>query len=133
MDSKEVLKFSSLAASSSVEIMKQSFKYWHERYTDSMINYSLVWKKALESNSEILEKIEKLRKNSEHGTDVIIEQFFDMWSQAIRESNFEMAIKSVQKQGEFWKNLTGEQFTLCNEIFQMIGKYWKDIQNKNIE
>jgi len=38
------------------EKMKQSFEFWHKNYIDSPLNYTLVWKKALESNSEIIKK-----------------------------------------------------------------------------
>ena len=97
------------------------------------MNYSLVWKKALESNSEIVEKIETWKKKSNQNTRIIIEQFFEMWSYAIRKSNFEIARKSIQEWEEFWKNATDEQFRVCSEILQMIETYWKEIQNKNIE
>ena len=116
-----------------LDIMKQSFKFWHENYTTSLVNYSLVWKKALESDSEIVEKIETWKKNSNQNTKIIIEQFFEMWSYAIRKSNFEIARKSIQEWEGFWKNATGEQFRVCSEILQMIETYWKEIQSKNIE
>jgi len=116
-----------------LDIMKQSFKFWHENYTNSLVNYSLVWKKALESDSEIVEKIETWKKNSNQNTRIIIEQFFEMWSYAIRKSDFEIARKSIQEWEGFWKNATGEQFRVCSEILQMIETYWKEIQNKNIE
>ena len=116
-----------------LDIMKQSFKFWHENYTNSLVNYSLVWKKALESDSEIVEKIETWKEKSNQNTRIIIEQFFEMWSYAIRKSNFEIARKSIQEWEGFWKNATGEQFRVCSEILQMIETYWKEIQNKNIE
>ena len=116
-----------------LDIMKQSFKFWHENYTNSLVNYSLVWKKALESDSEIVEKIETWKKKSNQNTRIIIEQFFEMWSYAIRKSDFEIARKSIQEWEGFWKNATGEQFRVCSEILQMIETYWKEIQNKNIE
>ncbi|MDH3341996.1 MAG: hypothetical protein OEL84_12050 [Nitrosopumilus sp.] len=116
-----------------LDIMEQSFKFWHENYTNSLVNYSLVWKKALESDSEIVEKIETWKEKSNQNTRIIIEQFFEMWSYAIRKSNFEIARKSIQEWEGFWKNATGEQFRVCSEILQMIETYWKEIQNKNIE
>jgi len=116
-----------------LDIMKQSFKFWHDNYTNSLVNYSLVWKKALESDSEIVEKIETWKKNSNQNTRIIIEQFFEMWSYAIRKSNFEIARKSIQEWEGFWKNATSEQFRVCSEILQMIETYWKEIQSKNIE
>ncbi len=115
------------------DIMKQSFEFWHENYINSLVNYPLVWKKALESDSEIIKKIEMLKKNSNQNTEIIIEQFFEMWSNAIRKSNFELANKLIQGYEEFWKNTTDDQVRVCSEILQMIEKYWKEIQSKNIE
>jgi len=36
-----------------ITAMKQSFEFWHHTYGDSLINYPLVWKNALDANSEI--------------------------------------------------------------------------------
>lgn len=116
-----------------VKMMENSFKFWHKKYIDSMINYSLVWKKALESDPQILEKMKEFQNNSKYDSDVIIEQFFEMWAYGIRETNFEKALNTIQNWKEFWRNLTGDQFRMCNEILQMMEKYWKNIQLKNIE
>ena len=129
----DVSQFSFIPTNEHMENMRESFTYWHNKYTDSMINYSLVWKKALESDSEILKKIKEYQNNSEQNTTAMIEQFFEMWSHGIRETSFEMALKSTQNWKEFWKNLTGEQFKICNEVLQMMEKYWRNIQSKNIE
>lgn len=115
------------------DTMKQSFEFWHDNYQNSLINYPLIWKKALESDSEIMEKVKTWEKNSIQNTGIIIEEFFDMWFYAIRKSTFEQATKSIQEWERFWKNATDEQFIACNEILQMIEKYWREIQNKNIE
>ena len=115
------------------EIMKQSFEFWHKKYNNSPLNYPLVWKKALKSDSEIIKKIELLKKNTNYNTEIIIEEFFEMWSYAIKEHNFEIAKKSIQEYEEFWKNATDEQFRMCSEILQMIERYWREIQSKNIE
>ena len=115
------------------DIMKQSFEFWHKMYTYSPINSPLVWRKALKVDSEIIKKIDMLKNNSDKNIEIIIEQFFEMWSNAIRKSNFELAKKSMQYWEEFWKNTTNEQFMICNEILQMIERYWKEIQIKNIE
>ena len=40
------------------DTIKQSFEFWHKKYNDSMLNYPLVWKKAIKSDSEIMRKIE---------------------------------------------------------------------------
>jgi len=125
-------QYNFLTTNNSVEIMKQSFDYWHKIYNNSLINYPLVWKKALESDAEILKRIQDLGKSSEQNMVLLIEQFFEMWSHAVRESNFEIAMKSI-KWEKFWRNLTGEQFKICSEILQMIEKHWKSIQIKNIE
>ena len=116
-----------------VDTMKQSFEFWHNNYQDSLVNYPLVWKKALESDSEIMKKVKTWEKNSIQNTGIIMEEFFEMWSYAIRKSTFEQAKKSIQDWEGFWKNATDEQFSVCSEILQMIEKYWRGIQNKNIE
>ena len=58
----EISELNLLTMNNSVELMKHSFEYWHKKYTDSLINCSLVWKKALESDSEILHRIENWKK-----------------------------------------------------------------------
>ncbi len=110
--------------------MKQSFEFWHN---DSRINYPLVWKKALESDSKVMKKVETWEKSSTQNTGIIMEEFFEMWAYAIQKSNFEMATSSIQEWGRFWRNATDEQFRVCSEVLEMIEKYWRDIQNKNIE
>jgi len=115
------------------DTMKQSFEFWHNNYQDSLVNYPLVWKKALESDSDIMKKVKVWEKKSIQNTGIIMEEFFEMWSYAIRKSTFEQAKKSIQDWEGFWKNATDEQFSVCSEILQMIEKYWREIQNKNIE
>ena len=107
------------------DIIKQSFEFWHKKYNDSMLNYPLVWKKAIKSDSEIMRKIEIWKKNSNQNIEIILDQFFEMWSYTIRKSNFGIAQNSMQEWEKFWKNTTGEQFKVCSEILQMIEKYWK--------
>ncbi|MFQ5497473.1 MAG: hypothetical protein ACE5DU_06265 [Nitrosopumilus sp.] len=116
-----------------VDVMKKSFEFWHRNYQDSLINYPLVWNKALSSDSEIIKKVETWAKTSNQNTEFIIHQFLEMWAYVIRDSNFELAKKSMEKYGEFWKHTTNEQFRVCCEILQMIEKYWGHIQSKNIE
>jgi hypothetical protein len=116
------------------EILKQSFEFWHNNYIDSPLNYTLVWKKALESNFEIIKRLEKFwEKNTNKIREIQMQQFFEMWSYAIRKSNFEMAKKSMQDWEEFWEDITDEEFRTYAEILQMIEKYWKDIQTRNFE
>jgi len=116
------------------EILKQSFEFWHNNYIDSPLNYTLVWKKALESNSEIIKRIEEFwEKNTKQVAEIQMQQFFEMWSYAIRKSNFEIAKKSMQDWEGFWENTTDEEFRTYTDILQMIEKYWKDIQSKNFE
>jgi len=114
-------------------IIKQSFEFWHKKYNDSMLNYPLIWKKAIETDSEIIKKIEALKYNSNQNIESVLDQFFEMWSYAIRKSNFEIAKKSMQSWEKFWKDTTDEEFRICSEILQQIEKYWKEIQSKNIE
>ena len=112
------------------DTMKQSFEFWHNSYQNSLINYPLVWKKALESDLEIMEKVKIWEKKSIQNTGIIMEEFFEMWSYAIRKSTFEQAKTSIQGWEGFWKNATDEQFSICSEILQMIEKYWVEIQKK---
>lgn len=116
-----------------LQIMKQSFEFWNKNYNDTLINYPLVWKKALESDSKIMKKVERWEKNSNQNTGILMEEFFEMWSYAIRKSNFELAKKTIQNWNAFWKNATDEQFRVCSQVLQMIEKYWMEIQNKDIE
>ena len=117
-----------------VDIMKQSFEFWHKNYIDSPLNYPLVWKKALESNSEIIQKIDAMwKKNTKQIGELQLQQFFEIWSYAIRKSNFEVAKKSICDWEEFWKNATDDELQLYGDILELIGKYWKDMQSKNFE
>ena len=116
------------------EILKQSFEFWHNNYIDSPLNYTLVWKKAIESNSEIIKRLEKFwEKNTNKIREIQMQQFFEMWSYAIRKSNFEMAKKSMQDWEEFWEDTTDEEFRTYADILQIMEKYWKDIQTRNFE
>ena len=116
-----------------VDNMKKSFEFWHQKYQDTLINYPLVWKKALESDPEIIKKIESWKRKSNQNTEFIIQQFLEMWGYAIRDSNFKIAKKSLETYEEFWKNTTHDQFRVCSEVLEMIEKYWGTIQSKNIE
>lgn len=117
-----------------LEIMKHSFEFWHKNYMDSPLNYPLVWKKALKSNSEIIKKINTVwKKNTKQITEIQMEQFFEIWSYAIKQSNFEIAKKSIFEWKEFWKNVTDDECRLYGEILELIGNYWKEIQIKNFE
>ena len=102
--------------------LKQSFDFWHRNYVDSLINYSLVWKKALDSNADILKRMDKLTKTTKNNSEALLYDFFDLWSHAIRESSFEIAKKSLLDSDEFWKNSTEEQFRIYADILQMIEK-----------
>jgi len=115
------------------DMMKHSYEFWHKNYSDSLVNYSLVWKKALTSNFEIMKKMESWRKNSYQNTESTMEQFLEIWSQSIRESTFEMAKKSIQSYEEIWKDMSEEQFREYAKILQILESYWKDIQRKSIE
>ena len=111
--------------------MKQSFEFWHDAYGDSLINYPLVWKKALDTNSQIIKRIEYAWKNNtKQNAETQIQLFLELWSYAIRKSNFEIAKKSMQ---DFWKDTTDKQFQIYKEVLELIEKYWKDIQSKNFE
>ena len=117
-----------------VDVMKNSFEFWHKNYIDAPLNYTLIWKKALESNSEILKQIEKAWRNTiKQNTEIQMEQFLDCWSQAIRKSNFELAKKPIQQWQEFWESTTDEQFKIYAKVLKMLESYWKNEQSKSIE
>ena len=116
------------------ESMRQSFEYWHKKYTDSPLNYPLVWKNILKSNFEVKERIKQIREtNARQMTSIQMQQFFEMWAYSIRNPNFEMAKKTMQDWNEFWKNTTQDEFKMYIEVLQMIQKQWKEMQSKNIE
>lgn len=117
-----------------VDAMKHSFDFWHKNYVDAPLNYILVWKKALESNSEILAKIEKTWRNTiKQSTEIQMEQFLEYWSQAIRKPSFELAKKPIQQWQEFWESTTDEQFRIYAEVLKMLESYWENEQSKSIE
>ena len=116
------------------DMMNQSFNFWHKIYDDSLINYHLVWRKALESNSEIMKKIDEAWKDdSKQDAEIQIQQFLEWWAYAIKKSNFETAMKSMQNWEKFWRNATKEQVMVYIEVVRLIEKYWKDLQTKNFE
>ena len=117
-----------------VDAMKDSFEFWHKNYVDAPLNYTLVWKKALDSNSEILKQIENVWGDTvKQSTEIQMEQFLDCWYQAIRKSNFELAKKPIQQWQEFWENTTEEQFKIYAKVLKMLESYWKNEQSKSIE
>ena len=117
-----------------IETMKQSFEFWQRTFGESPINYLLVWKKAIESNSKIVKKIEEAwKKNVKQNTEIQVQQFLELWSYTIRKSNLEITKKSMQEWQQFWKNTTDEQFKIYAEVLEMLEEYWKNIQSKNIE
>ena len=117
-----------------VDVMKNSFEFWHKNYIDAPLNYTLIWKKALESNLDILKQIEKAWKDTiKQNTEIQMEQFLDYWSQAIRKSNFELAKKPIQEWQEFWESTSNEQFKIYAKVLKMLESYWKNEQSKSIE
>ena len=117
-----------------INALKVSFEFWHKNYIDAPLNYPLIWKKALDSNSEISKMIEKTWRNTlKQGTEIQMDQFLEYWSQAIRKSNFELAKKPIQEWQAFWENTTTEQFKIYSEILKVLEKYWKNEQRKSME
>ena len=113
------------------ESMKQSFEFWHGIYNDSLINCPLVWKKAIESNSEIMEKITEAWKNNiKQNAEDQMQQFLELWSYTIRNSSCKVPMQDWEK---FSKNMTEKQLMVYVQIIQMAKQYWKGIQDKNIE
>ena len=114
--------------------MRKSYEFWHKTYDDSPINVSLVWKKATESNFEIMKKIEEIwGEPMNQNTDIQMTQFLQFWSIATRKSNFEKAKIAMQEWKEFWKNTTDKQFEIYVEVLNLLETYWKNIQDKAIE
>ena len=114
-----------------IEHMKQSFEFWHDIYTDSLINCPLIWKKAIVSNSEIMEKIDDAWKNNiKQNSEDQMQQFLELWFYAIRRSSFKIIMQDWE---EFSKNMSEKQLLVCVQVIQMTKQYWKDIQDKNIE
>lgn len=112
------------------ENMKKSYGFWHQIYVDSPVNISLIWKKISESNSEIISEISNVLKDNSKKTETDFQQFLESWSYSIRENNFEKAINSTSK---YWINVSDSQTKFYSEIIKMLEKYWRDIQDKNIE
>ena len=114
-----------------IEHMKQSFEFWHDIYNDSLINCPLIWKKAIVSNSEIMEKIDDAWKNNiKQNSEDQMQQFLELWFYAIRRSSFKIIMQDWE---EFSKNMSEKQLLVCVQVIQMTKQYWKDIQDKNIE
>ena len=131
---KELSTETNTEESNFLEMMRQSYDFWHKNYLESPLNYALIWKKRLETNSEIVAKIEQMLKdNAKQTVEIQIQQFFEMWSYAVRKSDFELAKKSMSEWEEFWENTTAEKRKIYGEILQIIGKYWKEMQMKNLE
>ena len=114
-----------------IEHMKQSFEFWHDIYNDSLVNCPLIWKKAIVSNSEIMEKIDDAWKNNiKQNSEDQMQQFLELWFYAIRRSSFKIIMQDWE---EFLKNMSEKQLLVCVQVIQMTKQYWKDIQDKNIE
>jgi hypothetical protein len=116
-----------------LESMRQSYTFWHQIYGDSPVNIPLIWKKALDTNYGIQKEIgQTWKNNSENVSKIQIEQFLDWWAFIIKKSNFKIESKSIREWEELWNNSSDEQFKIYSDIL-MFEKYWKNIQDKNIE
>ena len=117
-----------------METMKQNFEYCHQIFEDSPVNISLIWKKAMESNFEIQKKIQtEFKREVAQASKIQTEQFLSWWGSAIKKPSFENVQKSFEEWNEFWKNSSDKQFEIYSEILKMLEKYWKNIQDRNIE
>lgn len=112
------------------ENMKKSYDFWHQIYDDSPINIFLIWKKALESNSEFATNFKKAWDDNTKKAESDLRQFLETWSDSIRESDFKKATKSIS---QYYVNVSDSQTKLYLEVLEMLEKYWKNIQDKNIE
>ena len=59
--------------------------------------------------------------------------FLEHWSQAIEESNYEMAKSAMQKWEKVWNTTINDNALLYAKILKILQKSWEDIQSKNIE
>ncbi|MDH5432009.1 MAG: hypothetical protein OEW78_09050 [Nitrosopumilus sp.] len=113
--------------------LKQSFKYWSGIDEDSPINCYLVWKKILKGNSELLKNQTMVINNKKQNAEEPIMTFLEHWSQAIEESNYEMAKSAMQKWEKVWNTTINDNALLYAKILKILQKSWEDIQSKNIE
>jgi len=112
------------------ENMKKSYDFWHQIYDDSPINIFLIWKKALESNSEFATNFKKAWDDNTKKSEFDLQQFLETWSDSIRESDFKKATKSIS---QYCVNVSDSQTKLYLQVLEMLEKYWRNIQDKNIE
>lgn len=112
------------------ENMKKSYDFWHQIYDDSPINIFLIWKKALESNSEFATNFKKAWDDNTKKSEFDLQQFLEAWSDSIRESDFKKATKSIS---QYCVNVSDSQTKLYLQVLEMLEKYWRNIQDKNIE
>ena len=112
------------------ENMKKSYDFWHQIYDESPVNIFLIWKKTLESNSEFAVNFKKAWEDNTKKGELNLQQFLEMWSDSIRESDFKKATKSIS---QYCVNVSDSQTKLYLEVLDMLEKYWRNIQDKNIE
>lgn len=112
------------------ENMKKSYDFWHQIYDESPVNIFLIWKKTLESNSEFAANFKKAWEDNTKKGELNLQQFLEMWSDSIRESDFKKATKSIS---QYCVNVSDSQTKLYLEVLDMLEKYWRNIQDKNIE
>ena len=117
-----------------LENMQKSYDFWHKIYEDSPINIPLIWKKAIDTNFELQSDMQKTWKNNlENVSKIQMQQFLDWWALMIKQPMFRIESRTIREWEEIWKNTTDQQFKVYADILDMFEKYWKNIQDKNIE
>ena len=114
------------------EYIKHSFEFWHKKYIESPLNYLLIWKRIINTDPYMKKTIDKLKEDPTN-SEILIQQFLEVWFYAIRKPNFDLAKKTIQECGIFWGKITNQQFRTYVDILQIIEKHWKDTQIKNFE
>lgn len=114
-----------------LDTLRKSYEFWNQVYQDSHLNIPLIWKKALQSNSENIKQIEKVwRQTNPQNFQINLVQFLDLWATVIRESNYEN-LKDFPI--EYYTKISEEQLKAYSKILDLLQNYWRNIQEKNIE
>ena len=131
MDSKsDATESKKFAQNYFLENMRTSYDFWHQIYKNSPVNISLIWKKAIDSNSEFIEQFQKAWEINSQKSNSDLQQFLEKWAKSIRESNFKNASESIS---QYFNDLSDSQTKFSIEVLKMIEGYWRNIQDKNIE
>ena len=115
------------------EALKKSFEYWSGIDEDSRIECLLVWKKILNDHADFLKNQTIMINNSNLDAKNQVEQFLELWSQAIEETDFEAALFMIREWKNFLENTSEENQKTFTKILELLKKSWEDMQSRNIE